>query len=127
PVTDPSVLPRARRLVPRGTHMTAAPTMPTRTPARTTTSIRVPPRLTTLMFAVAAFFGAGMLFLVQPMIARLLLPSYGGSATVWRPSSFFFQVVLLLGYVYTDRTTRLGPRRQRRVHWVVLLLPLLVL
>jgi spermidine synthase len=81
----------------------------------------------TLTFAVAAFFGAGMLFLVQPMIARLLLPAYGGSATVWSTSSLFFQLVLLLGYVYTDRTTRLGPRRQRVVHGVVLLLPLLVL
>ncbi len=79
------------------------------------------------MFAGTAFFGAGMLFLVQPMIARLLLPSYGGSATVWSTSSLFFQVVLLLGYVYTDRATRLGPRRQRLVHGVVLLLPLLVL
>ncbi len=107
--------------------MTAASTMPTRTPAREKTPSSVRPLLTTLMFAGTAFFGAGMLFLVQPMIARLLLPSYGGSATVWSTSSLFFQVVLLLGYVYTDRTTRLGPRRQRRVHWIVLLLPLLVL
>ena len=107
--------------------MPATSTMPTRPPARATSLIQVPPRLTTLMFTGTAFFGAGMLFLVQPMIARLLLPSYGGSATVWSTSSLFFQVVLLLGYVYTDRTTRLGPRRQRRVHWIVLLLPLLVL
>src|SRR3954471_1610815 len=84
-------------------------------------------RAITALFAVTAFFGAGMLFLVQPMIARLLLPSYGGSATVWSTSSLFFQVVLLLGYVYTDRSTRLGPRRQRLLHCVVLLLPLLVL
>jgi hypothetical protein len=101
--------------------------IPARAPARVTRPIRVPPRLTTLFFALTAFFGAGMLFLVQPMIARLLLPSYGGSATVWSTSSLFFQVVLLLGYVYTDRTSRLGPRRQRLVHGVVLLLPLLVL
>ena len=97
------------------------------TPAGAATSFRVPPRLMTLLFAGTAFFGAGMLFLVQPMIARLLLPSYGGSATVWSTSSLFFQVVLLLGYVYTDRSTRLRPRRQRLVHGVVLLLPLLVL
>ena len=64
-------------------------------------------RAITALFAVTAFFGAGMLFLVQPMIARLLLPSYGGSATVWSTSSLFFQVVLLLGYVYTDRATRI--------------------
>jgi hypothetical protein len=101
--------------------------LPKRRPVRERTPSRVPARLVTLLFAVAAFFGAGMLFLVQPMIARLLLPSYGGSATVWSTCSLFFQVVLLLGYVYTDRTTRLGPRRQRLVHSVVLLLPLLVL
>src|SRR3954453_23583403 len=79
------------------------------------------------LFAVTAFFGAGMLFLVQPMIARLLLPSYGGSATVWSTSSLFFQVVLLLGYVYTDRVTRIRPSRLRLLHGLVLLVPLLVL
>lgn len=84
-------------------------------------------RATTLLFAAAAFFGAGMLFLVQPMIARLLLPSYGGSATVWSTSSLFFQVVLLLGYLYTDRATRLRPRRQRVLHGLFLVTPLLVL
>lgn len=84
-------------------------------------------RATTTLFAAAAFFGAGMLFLVQPMIARLLLPSYGGSATVWSTSSLFFQIVLLLGYLYTDRATRLGPRRQRAIHSIVLLTPLVVL
>jgi SAM-dependent methyltransferase len=107
--------------------MTATSTVPTRTPAREHRSFSVPPRLTTLMFGVTAFFGAGMLFLVQPMIARMLLPSYGGAATVWSTSSLFFQVVLLLGYVYTDRSSRLGSRRQRMLHCVVLLLPLLVL
>ena len=84
-------------------------------------------RVATLLFAGAAFFGAGMLFLVQPMIARLLLPSYGGSATVWSTASLFFQMVLLLGYLYTDRVTALGPRRLRWVHVVVLLTPVLVL
>jgi hypothetical protein len=107
--------------------MSVASTTRVRAPERVSTPVRVPPRLTTTMFALAAFFGAGMLFLVQPMIARLLLPSYGGSATVWSTSSLFFQVVLLLGYVYTDRSTRLGPRRQRWLHVAVLLLPLLVL
>src|SRR3954468_4015490 len=79
------------------------------------------------LFAVTAFFGAGMLFLVQPMVARLLLPSYGGSATVWSTSSLFFQVALLLGYVYTDRATRMRASRLRVLHAVVLLAPLLVL
>lgn len=79
------------------------------------------------LFALTAFFGAGLLFLVQPMVARLLLPSYGGSATVWSTSSLFFQVVLLLGYVYSDRVTRLRKAPQRVLHALVLLAPLLVL
>jgi hypothetical protein len=80
------------------------------------------------LFAVTAFVGAGLLFLVQPMVARLLLPLYGGSATVWSTSSLFFQVVLLAGYLYTDRTTSLLSRRgQRALHVVVMLLPLLLL
>lgn len=80
------------------------------------------------LFACTAFVGAGLLFLVQPMVARLLLPMYGGSATVWSTSSLFFQVVLLAGYLYTDRTTALlRPRTQRGLHVVVMLLPLLLL
>ena len=80
------------------------------------------------LFATTAFVGAGLLFLVQPMVARLLLPLYGGSSTVWSASSLFFQVVLLAGYLYTDRvTTLLGPRSQRLLHAVVAAAPLLLL
>ena len=89
-----------------------------------------PPRSMGLvvLFTTTAFIGAGLLFVVQPMIARLVLPSYGGSATVWSTSSLFFQVLLLLGYVYTHATTRrLGTRWQPPVHLLVLLAPLVVL
>lgn len=80
------------------------------------------------LFAATTFVGAAMLFLVQPLVARMLLPSYGGSATVWSTASLFFQVMLLVGYVYADRTTQLlGPRGQRRVHVLVLLAPLALL
>ncbi len=79
-------------------------------------------------FTATAFLGAGLLFVVQPMVARLVLPAYGGSATVWSTSSLFFQVLLLLGYLYTHVTTRhLGRRWQPPLHLLVLLLPLLVL
>ncbi len=80
------------------------------------------------LFVLTAFVGAGLLFVVQPMVARVLLPAYGGSATVWSTSSLFFQVMLLVGYLYTHYATRLLSRRlQRRAHVLVLLLPLLVL
>lgn len=83
---------------------------------------------TAVLFTVTALVGAGLLFVVQPMIARLVLPSYGGSATVWSTSSLFFQVLLLLGYVYTHAATRrLGPRWQPPLHVLVLLAPLAVL
>ncbi len=82
----------------------------------------------TALFATTAFVGASLLFVVQPLIAKLILPSYGGSATVWSTSSLFFQVLLLLAYGYAHvSTTRLGQRRQPRAHLVLLLLPLVAL
>lgn len=80
------------------------------------------------LFGTTALVGAALLFTVQPMVAKLVLPSYGGSATVWSTSSLFFQVLLLAGYIYTHlSTTRLSRRWQPRVHLFVLALPLLVL
>lgn len=81
-----------------------------------------------MLFSVTAFFGATWLFMVQPMVAKLLLPSFGGSATVWSTSSLFFQALLLLGYAYTHvATRRISQRAQPLVHVGVLLVPLLVL
>ena len=86
------------------------------------------PRATTVLFATTAFVGAGLLFVVQALIAKMILPSYGGSATVWSTSSLFFQVLLLLAYGYAHlSTTHLGQHRQPRAHILVLLLPLVAL
>lgn len=91
------------------------------------------PRRTTrwgvaVLFTTTSFFGAALLFTVQPLVARLLLPWYGGSATVWSTSSLFFQLLLLVGYVYSHWSTRaLGRRRQPWLHLVVLALPVLSL
>ncbi|MFW5470901.1 spermidine synthase [Knoellia sp. CPCC 206435] len=80
------------------------------------------------LFTLTAFVGASLLFVVQPLIARIVLPSYGGSATVWSTSSLFFQLLLLLGYLYSHvATRRLGARWQPPVHLLVLLAPLVVL
>jgi hypothetical protein len=82
----------------------------------------------TLLFALTSFVGASLLFVVQPMIARLVLPQFGGSSTVWSTSSLFFQVVLLVGYVYVHAsTTMLGRRAQPLLHLGLLLLPLVAL
>lgn len=84
--------------------------------------------VTVSLFTVTAFVGAALLFVVQPMVARLVLPSFGGSATVWSTSSLFFQVLLLAGYAYSHGATRfLGRRWQPSLHLLVLLAPLAVL
>ena len=81
-----------------------------------------------LLFCATAMFGAGLLFVVEPLVAKLLLPDYGGSANVWSTSTLFFQVLLIVGYLYVHVSTgRLGRRRQPWVHGVVLLLPLVAL
>src|SRR5690606_27705315 len=69
-----------------------------------------------------------LLFLVQPMVAKMLLPILGGSPAVWNTSMVFFQAMLLLGYLYAHATTRwLGSKRQSIVHIFVMLGALLVL
>jgi hypothetical protein len=81
-----------------------------------------------VLFTSTAFLGASLLFVVQPMVARLVLPSFGGSATVWSTSSLFFQLLLLVGYIYAHVATRkFGPQWQPPVHLLVLLAPVVVL
>jgi hypothetical protein len=52
------------------------------------------------LFALAIFFSATLLFMVQPLAGKILLPVLGGSPAVWSTCMVFFQAVLLLGYVY---------------------------
>lgn len=81
-----------------------------------------------VLFASTSLLGAALLFMVQPLAAKLILPSFGGSATVWSTSSLFFQLLLLLGYIYAHISSRrLGAWWQPRAHVLVLLLPLLFL
>jgi hypothetical protein len=80
------------------------------------------------VFAVTIFTGSSLLFLVQPLFAKMLLPRLGGSSSVWNTCVLFFQAVLLLGYVYAHASTKLfGVRRQALVHVGVILLPFAVL
>lgn len=67
------------------------------------------------LFSLTAFLGASLIFIVQPLVSKLLLPAYGGSAAVWTTSSFFFQVVLLLGYILVHVSVRAGRARQPMV------------
>ena len=52
------------------------------------------------LFALAIFFSATLLFMVQPLAGKILLPILGGSPAVWSTCMVFFQAVLLLGYLY---------------------------
>jgi len=82
----------------------------------------------TAFFAATVFLGAALLFLVQPMFARMVLPLLGGSPSVWNTAMVFFQAVLLAGYGYVHlSTTRLGVRRQAMVHLALLALPIVLL
>jgi spermidine synthase len=80
------------------------------------------------LFALTLFTSAALLFVVQPMIGKMMLPSVGGVPAVWNTCMVFFQAVLLAGYAYAHASVSwLGARRQAVLHVVVLLLPFLVL
>ncbi|HWI14530.1 MAG TPA: hypothetical protein VNT02_09765, partial [Burkholderiales bacterium] len=80
------------------------------------------------LYAATIFLGAFLLFLVQPIIARQILPWFGGAAAVWATCLVFFQTALLLGYAYAHGTTRrLAPRAQATLHIALLGASLLLL
>ncbi len=69
------------------------------------------------IFAVTVFTSAFLLFQVQPLISKFILPWFGGSPAVWTAAMLFFQAVLFGGYLYAHLTTsRLSPARQWQVH-----------
>src|SRR5215213_4114163 len=81
-----------------------------------------------ILFSATIFVSAALLFLIEPMFAKFVLPSFGGTPAVWTGSMMFFQAALLASYLYVHATTSwLGARRQAIMHLVVVLLPLLVL
>ena len=72
------------------------------------------------LFGLTIFISSALLFLVEPMIARMLLPMLGGTPAVWNTCVVFFQTTLFAGYLYTYATTRwLRPRMQAVVHAVL--------
>ena len=80
------------------------------------------------IFVLTVFFSASLVFMVEPMIARLVLPLLGGSAAVWNTSLAFFQAALLAGYVYAHLLQRFAPLKgQILIHLVVLCLAAIAL
>jgi spermidine synthase len=75
----------------------------------------------TAPYAATIFLSAFLLFLIQPLIGRYILPWFGGGPGVWTTCLLFFQALLLAGYAWAHGLVRaLGPRRQALVHTALL-------
>jgi SAM-dependent methyltransferase len=80
------------------------------------------------LYAVTIFLSAFLLFVVEPMAAKQLLPTLGGSSAVWTTCLVFFSVMLLLGYLYAHWiSVSFTPARQAVIHILLLTVGLLVL
>jgi hypothetical protein len=81
-----------------------------------------------LFYTLTIFLSAFLLFEVQPMIAKVILPWFGGTSAVWSTCMLFFQIVLLLGYLYAHwLNRRFAPRRQAVIHMAALAISLISL
>jgi SAM-dependent methyltransferase len=80
-----------------------------------------------LLYALAVLLSSFLLFLVQPIIAKQIVPWFGGSASVWSACLTFFQLVLLAGYAYSDLVQRLQPKAQTSLHAALLVVSLISL
>ncbi|MCC6946467.1 MAG: fused MFS/spermidine synthase [Bradyrhizobiaceae bacterium] len=84
--------------------------------------------VTLAVFAVAIFLSAGLLFSMQPLFTKMVLPTLGGAPSVWSVALVFFQAALLGGYLYAHLLTRHLPGRQSVVlHLLVMLAATLAL
>lgn len=96
--------------------------------SRLIASMHFRPSSTTILFGITIFLSAALLFVVQPMFARFVLPMLGGAPAVWNTAMVFYQAALLAGYAYAHGSTRwLGVRRQAAIHLGLMLAPLAVL
>ena len=80
------------------------------------------------LFAATIFLSAFLLFQIQPLVARFILPWFGGTPAVWTTCMLFFQLLLFAGYAYADfLVRRTPPRVQKRIHLTLLGLAVLLL
>jgi hypothetical protein len=81
-----------------------------------------------ILYSATVFVSAALLFWVQPLLGKLVLPLLGGTPETWNTCMVFFQAALLAGYAYAHWTThRFGVRRQAIVHCALILVPLALL
>jgi len=74
------------------------------------------------LFVITILAGSFLLFLVQPMLARMALPRLGGAPNVWNSAMLVYQALLLAGYAYAHGLSRLSVGRQAQIHLAVLVL-----
>src|SRR5262245_53112907 len=79
-------------------------------------------RMSRSVFAAAVFLGAFLVFQIQPLIGKHILPWFGGAAAVWTTCLLVFQSLLFAGYAYAHGLARAGKRTQVVVHLVVLVI-----
>ena len=72
------------------------------------------------LFVLTILVGSFLLFLIQPMVARMALPRLGGAPNVWNSAMLVYQALLLGGYYYAHRLSRLSMLRQVRIHLALL-------
>jgi hypothetical protein len=81
----------------------------------------------TLLFGFTIFLSAFLLFSLEPLIGKRILPWFGGSAAVWCTCLVFFQTALLIGYVYARWLSRVASKQQGWIHCAILLASLILL
>jgi len=80
-----------------------------------------------VLFTFSMFLSAALLFVVEPMVGKMMMPLLGGTPAVWNTCLVFFQAVLLAGYLYAHAVLRFfGRRMQVAIHLVMVALPLLI-
>ena len=94
----------------------------------TTQAVGSQRKLLLAMLTAAIFLSAALLFAVQPMFTKMVLPKLGGAPSVWSIAMVFFQAALLAGYAYAHFLTRFVPgRRALLIHLAVMTLACLLL
>lgn len=84
-------------------------------------------RLLVTVFGMWSFLASLLIFWVELMVAKMLLPSFGGSASVWNTALVFFQLNLLAGYAFAHLLARFDSRRHKTIQAALVLVPLLTL
>lgn len=73
-----------------------------------------------LVYSTTIFLNAALLFIIEPMVAKMILPFLGGSPAVWNTSLMFYQACFLAGYAYTHYgSSWLGARRHAFLHLLI--------